>query len=628
MFNRRFTHIALLFILAFFTALLTGCSGGDSAAPQTRKGQVQLHIEWPSQNRSASSKYIPIYASSILFELSPKGTPSQIVSLVVNRPSSLPSSQDVMIQQLLPAGIYELAGAARALADAQGATVASGAVEVNVQPGINPVALTLNSNVKTLQILGQPLNIGVGQTITLQSGAFDPDNNGLLLPDGALTWSIVTGGSSGTITTRGALTATAPGTIRVRVAEPVTGVKAEADVVISVQTVSAGLAKSGYPKPGADGGSTGLVSGSGAGGQIAWSFDLGNRGLNTPVLGNNNLVFAVNQSGVVYAFDATLGTKKWQMTLPNLPVSTNGSLLTAYPAVSDDNTLYVGYAFGIQAYDAGTGLPKWTNPDYIVNGNITVDTGKLYVPTKDQGIAVLDIRTGAKIKTYPALQYTYDPAIANGILYFVTENFTVSPRGAKLCAVNLASGGTVFNLPIAANPNSSGYNGSFPVASSNGTVFIELGDGKISALDGLTGAVKFSQQNAIVAISNQQPAIGQDNSVYFTQHTTVVGNFGFNHVVRYSPGLDQSIWNVGPSLRQNTVGTDGTVYGTGQAPSTGVTNVYALNGADGTVKWNVPLTLGHPTSSTGFGEVPGYTAVGLNGMVYVVSADFLIYAIK
>ena len=603
-----------------FALLFPGCGGGKSSAGDagTRTGQVQLHILWPAQIKTGSSRYIPAYAASLFFELSPKGQPSKIYTLIVNRPANTPAAQDVTFTQLLSSGTYELAGAARALPDAQGATVASGAVEVNVHSGMNPVSLTLNSTVKTLQVLGQPLSAGVGQSVTLQSGAFDPDGNGLLLPDGALTWSIVSGSQFGTITAGGKFTGTAAGTLKVRVSEPVTKVFADATITVTSQGSTAGLAKSGYPKAGVDVGNTSLVTGSGATGQIAWNFDLGTRGVNTPVLGNNNLLFALNQKGVVFALNALTGAKVWQATLPNLL----GELPTGSLVVSDDNTLYVGYSFGIQAYDAGTGLPKWTNVDYRVNANMTLSQGKLYVPTNQQGIAVIDIRTGTSLTTYAGLEYTYDPVIANGLIYYVTEAFSGSPRSAVLNAVNLTTGAVAWSNPL---PDPSGYNGQYPVASSDGSLYFSSGDGNLYLLDGLTGKVKKMLPASLLA-GFPEPAIGSDGSITFLYLDPT--NFSTRKTARYNAALTQKIWIADPVFRQYTVGTDGTVYGAGDVAGLDQTALYALNGVDGTVKWKVPLTRGVSAAPPGFGQVPGYAAVGPTGMVYVVSIDQQVYAIK
>ncbi len=592
---------------------LAGCGGGGSNDSQTRKGQVRLNISWTDKRAaSLSTRYIPVYASSLFFELYPKDNPNQRYTLTANRPPDKPSTQQVTFNELLPSGTYELAGAARALADAQGATVASGAVEINVQPGINAVALTLNSTVKSLLVLGQPLAVGVGQNATLQSGAFDPDGAGLLLPDGALTWSVVSGSQFGSISPGGKLAATAAGTMRVRVAEPVTGVKAEADVVISLQSSTSGLANSGYPKAGADAGNTGQVQGSGAVGQIAWTFDLGGRGVNTPVLGNNNLLFAYQQNGVIFALDATTGAKKWQATLPNMGKAAFGSSLIA----GDDNTIYVGYDMGVQAYDAATGLPKWNNSDFQVTGGINLASGKIYAPSLYRGVGVIDARTGTTLTNYPGLTYSNDVVIGSGFAYFTTENPS-NNGGIEFHAVNLATGTLAWK-------KTGGISGGVPAVGADGTVYLGLADGTMNAFDGQSGATKASAQ-AGLGVGFTNPIIASDSTVYFRRRDA---NFKVQ-TVHYDAGLTQQLGSSPILVKQLSLGPDATLYGSGfDIDNRDQTSVYALNSQDGTVKWKTPLTAGVLAAPPGDGIVQGYVAVSKTGMVYVVAIDQRLYAIK
>jgi outer membrane protein assembly factor BamB len=604
----------------------TGCGGGQGAgqgANQTRNGQVRLNISWPAKSAAPpTSRYIPGYAASLFFELYPKGNPNQRYQLTANRPSDKPTTQQVTFHELLPAGTYELAGAARALPDAQGATVASGAMEIEVKSGMNAVGLTLNSTVRTLLVLGTPINVGIGQDFTLQSGAFDPDGQGLLLPDGALVWSIKTGSQFGAITPGGKLTATAAGTIRVHVEEPVTKVFAEADVTVSTTTTNIGLAASGYPKAGADLGGTGLVQGSGATGIVAWHFDLGTRAVGTPVLGNNNTLFAMNQNGVVFAFNAADGTKLWQATIPNV----GNGLINASLVVSDDNTVYAGTAVGVAAFDAATGLQKWLNTDFNCQAALSLFAGKLYVPTSAQGMAIIDARTGATILPgLPAINndqtYTYDGAIYNGVIYYISESFPLN-RAAKLFAINLTTRAVVWSKDIP-NHSGSGYSGSYPIVSSTGTLYFSpyglFNDNDLLALDATTGATIATLPGSY---GSREPGIGQDGSVYFNHTDPVTFITG---TAKYNSTLTNQAWKSPPQLMRPSVGTDGTVYGTGpdKADDQGYDALYALNGTDGTVKWKVPLRSGVFTS-----HVPGATCVAPNGWIYVSATDQQLYAIK
>jgi len=258
---------------------------------------------------------------------------------------------------------------------------------------------------------------------------------------------------------------------------------------------------------------------------------------------------------------------------------------------------------------------------------MTVVGGKLYVPSRDQGVGVIDTRTGVTLTSFPGLTVTYDVAIFNGIIYYVTEQVGAG-RTAKVYAVNIASGATVWSKDIAV-PGFGGFSGSFPIVNSLGTVYMGLGDGNLQAFDGGTGA-PLASQTAFITPGSVQPCIGSDKSVYFTKINVVTNQF---ETVRYTSGLDTKVWGAPFTFKEPTVGTDGTVYGAGNelddmGQQTGMTAVYALNSSDGSQKWKVVLNRGVPAAPPGFGQVPGYAAVGPNGMVYVVSIDQQLYAIK
>lgn len=217
---------------------MAGCGGGssppDSAAvvSNSRSGRVQLTVSWPDRNGTkAASRYLPPYSSSLYFELYKKDTPALRFKLVVNRPDDKPSTQTVKFDQLLPAGTYTLAGVARVDKDAQGATVASAGTDVEVKPDIvTNVDLTLNSTIKSINILDQPLTVPVNGTVQLTGHALDPDGKVLFLSGGALKWSVVSGNANASISGDGVINGISVGLARVRLEEPGIKLFAEADV--------------------------------------------------------------------------------------------------------------------------------------------------------------------------------------------------------------------------------------------------------------------------------------------------------------------------------------------------------------------------------------------------------------
>jgi outer membrane protein assembly factor BamB len=601
--NKNLTRLfAALGALALAPSL-GGCGGGQnspSGAVQNaalRQTRVPLRISWPAAiGKAAGSRYIPGYAPSLFFQLYLQSDPSKRYNLVVNRPSSLPSTQDVQFSQLLNEGAYVLAGAARSLADGQGATVASAVVTVNVKAGMSPVALTLASTIKTILIVGQPLTAVVGQQSALQAGAYDPDGNAVLLPGGALTWSIVTGNNLGAITPDGKLTPTGAGTIRVQVAETGAGVNAQADVTVTAQGVTTGLADSGWPKVFGDAQNTGQTSGQGALGNIAWTYDAGGPVYSAPAVGKSNLVFVnsfVGSGVTLNAIHTDTGKKAWAMPTPV------GGLGMA-PLVGQDNTVYVAGSSGVAAYDAGTGLQKWYNPNWDVVGDLALDThGHLYAPVRYTGISVISTVDGKDVTSYSfsAAQFTLGPALSSGgILVYLTGQ-----QSYTAVAVDTATGKKVWSWPV---PNANG--GSLtvpPIIAPDGNVYIAAGDGKLYGLDLATSATKVTSTNA----SGNAIAVGKDNTFYAG---------GLVKAVNVSS--DQIAWTSQTVFASSVlaVGPDKTVY-----TGSGSGKVYALKGTDGSTKWTVDV-------QDATARFLGGVAVGSDGAVYVGSDKHKVYAIK
>jgi len=219
--------------------LLVGCGGGKGSSPVTNQGggRVQMTITWPQRSvANPPSRYVPPYAASIFLELYKQDTPQQRYRLLANRPDDRPSTQTVGFEQLLPVGTYAIAAVARSERNGQGATVAAGTALVDVQSGETAnVELVLNSTLRNLEVLNLPLIVKVGATLQAQYRALDPDGKVVLLPPGALVWSLASGSEFGTITPEGLFTGTGDGTARVRVTEQGAGLSAEADVRVADQ---------------------------------------------------------------------------------------------------------------------------------------------------------------------------------------------------------------------------------------------------------------------------------------------------------------------------------------------------------------------------------------------------------
>jgi hypothetical protein len=582
--EKKTTRREALGILAFGTIGVTvGCGGGGGTrGGGGRKASVRLSIDWPAE---PVTRYIPTYAASLFFELYPKNEPNKRSTLVVNRPTERPAEQTVAFSGLFVEGDYVLAGAARVQVDGQGASVASGLIEIAVRDGMAPVGLTLGSTLRRLEIVGQPLKATIGVKQTLVSGAFDPDNRSLLLPTSALNWSIVSGATFGTITTAGELTPTAVGTLRVRVAEPGANVAAEADVAVSEQAITVDLASTAWPKASADAGNTGRSSGQGATGVEKWVLDLGDpvsaigtvRLFSAPTVGGS-LVFVTDTAGETVAVRQTNGGVAWRVALPIASGVT--------PMLLSDNTLVCGGdRGGIVGLDALTGLERWRNASPSVSG-LNFDPKRQIVVNGSGGIGTYDPATGRAIGSVPLSSNANTVAVGpSGTLFYVArgagnlyELRAYDPNaGRQLWAQTLSSYSNIYT-PVVAADNTVYYYGN----KNDGAAWLYLW-----AIDGATGTILAEQR-----VNGEQVAIGRNGTVYAPAD---------GKIVAYSPRLSV-LWEfTAPRLndgydtfanpKEVIVGGDDTVYFVSNGNYVNARNyLLAVNGADGTQKWRYDYT--------------------------------------
>ena len=639
-------------------ALLGGCSGSNGnsgkspssavtpvSTAATRKGRVQLTVQWPKQETGkATGRYIPAYASSLFFSLQNKDYPQLTYDLPVNRPDTNATTQTVQFSQLIPAGKYALVGFARTEKDGLGATVANAGVEVDVQPDVvTNVDLTLNSTIKSIDISGQPLFLPLSVTLQLTGRALDPDGKTLFVPGTALQWSIVSGSEFATLTSDGKITATATGTVRVRYAEVGAGVSSEADVIIRSQTAQPPqLAQSSWPKFRGDVQNTGHGGGFGATGVKNWEADIGGDTIySSPAIGADGTIYIGGGDGKVYALDGATGAKKWDFKI-------GSSAIYSSPAIGLDGTVYISGAVGaigskvsVFALDGATGAKKWEFVTDFANGSYGSDTvsatpaigtdGTVYVGGGNKVFA-LDGMTGAKKWQFvSAGMITFSsPAIGvDGTIYIgdTTHDFTTTNAdfsSGTVYAIDSTTGAKKWEFDTGGS-----YISSSPAVGADGTVYV-IGidnnksgqEGTIFALIGATGAKKwqFSMGYTSNNPSVPSPAIGSDGVVYVTSQNTVYALNGTTGVKKWEFA---GFYFGTPSP---AVGFDGTVYVAGALPpssnSTGGA-VYALDGATGNRKWVFTDSLLAPLASS--------PAIGLDGTIYIgsgLNSGGKVYAIK
>lgn len=611
-FQPRVAALLALVVLA----LLNGCgSGSNSNNSSVRSVKVPLRISWPAKTTPASTgRYIPNYASSILFDLSPKSTPTKHYTLVVNRPSDKPSSQTVTFAQLLNEGDYVLAASARVGLDGQGATVASAVKNITVKSGMSPVDLALSSTIASIQILGQPLSATVGVDTQLQSGAFDPDGRTLLIPSDALTWSVVSGGQFATLTSTGLLSPKAAGTVRVKLAETGAGLASEADITITAQTIVASLGATPYPKENVDLFNTGLVSGHGSNGQLAWTYDFGASPAfytQTPILGGNGLVYGFsltvgNTQGVgVHTSD---GTKAFQVALNGFQPYSPVVLSTNLVCVPMNNT-------GLVALDAATGIERWRNTDVAADAPVTVDRSSHLLVAATNGVHVLDTNNGNDLAVYPGTNCSL-PAVAQDGTVFYTRQVGASTANGELVAINPTTKQVIWTAseiqqghPPVIGPNGAVY----VVGSQNGTAFTRL-----VAFNPATGAVLNELRNLFFGFS-QDPVFGADGLLYIGQGDKVTAYTPALVQVRQSPGVNDVSNGIFYNTRRITIGSDGVLYVVADQNSPeSPAKLLAYNTSDLSKKWEYEFT----------GRVLGSIAVDADGTVYILTDTGKLLALR
>lgn len=236
--KNRFLTLFAYVVGALLVWAMVGCGGAGGSS----SGSVAMKIAWP-----APTRYLPTYARSIVFSLynadalyNPEGNSWTVIA---NRPDTLPLVQTVQFNGPIPAGTYTVTGEAKTGANGLGNTVAAARNTVQVKAsGTTTVAMTLGTTLSSLSLRGMPLDINVGQSKLLTVVVKDQQGNQILLPDGALTWSLLFGGDSVTLGPTGFLTANGAGSARVRVSEVGANLYSEGDINVFPLYTEGGLA--------------------------------------------------------------------------------------------------------------------------------------------------------------------------------------------------------------------------------------------------------------------------------------------------------------------------------------------------------------------------------------------------
>lgn len=631
-------------VLAVCLSLLWSCGGGGSSnsgngnnsggntTPQT--GRVAVTIDWAQRavamalSRSRT-RYTPAYALSLQFTLVSTKTASQTYNLTVNRPVATGTPQTLLFTSAIPVGSYTLTGNALTGTDGQGAIVATTSVAVTVQANqTNTIPVTLASTIQSLQLNGAPLQVQVGNSLTLTGYAQDPNGMAIFLPGGDLQWSLVSGAQYATLTSAGLLSGVAPGMVVVKLTEPDTGISAQGDVTIIAPSGSGGgLASSAWPKilgnlqntsnvaggQGATGlvkwfynanagiplGGAGVAIGSdnsiyfgllpgsgaatlnaldGATGAPKWTFPLSNIGVvGSPVIGSDNTVYI--GADKVYAVNGATGTQKWTFTTVGAAISP--------PLLGADGTVYIvassfnnagAYQGILYALNGATGAQKWAFQNYPVGYPTLGPDGTLYLAAYTdstqqlQELYALDSTTGAQKWTSTKYRYVGMPAIGAGNTLYVSE---ITTQGAHyLVSLDTTTGSQKWSYKLSITS----VGATAPVLGANGLVYVESYSPtdllSVTALNASIGTPVWTFTSPdIIGQPFFPPALGADGTVYFTEQDDVNGVVtGKIYALNGSTGAQ--LWNLPNSLESAAIGSDGTLYGYGNSSKGAV--IYAI----------------------------------------------------
>ncbi len=210
-------------------------------------------------------------------------------------------------------------------------------------------------------------------------------------------------------------------------------------------------------------------------GEVRWQRDLGGRVYGQPVIADG-IVYATADNGMVAALDAGSGAERWTQQV--------GTVIYAGAVVSGETVIVgMGDSGLVVGLNRADGSPRWQYQcEGRIGSAITEHQGRLYVPSYDRRLHVLDAATGDAIWQFPADGIVDSKPLVEGeTVYLKLPDDTVY-------ALALADGKERWRYTpeAAAAPVDQTSNWS-PMVVRDGVLYFGSSDGHLYGLDTATG---------------------------------------------------------------------------------------------------------------------------------------------
>lgn len=277
-------------------------------------------------------------------------------------------------------------------------------------------------------------------------------------------------------------------------------------------------------------------------GSVAWEFKSGGPVYSTPDVGGGRVVFG-STDGSVYALDATSGKRVWTVA--------TGRPIVACPRIAD-GIVFIGSSDGIfRALDLASGRDVWSysGVEGFVETKPLVADGKVVFGAWGGRLYALDAKTGELAWTWrgdrPSLLYSPAacwPVAANGRVFIVAPDRRMTAielatgrevwrtdRWALRESIGLSEDGqrvyvrttqdvivavsTAADKPEVVWETNSGFGydiNSAMLTEKDGVVFYGTKNGLLLALDGATGALKWSHKVGVALLNTVMPLSGRE----------------------------------------------------------------------------------------------------------------------